>query len=92
MLTNSACIEKHVKFILTITLDYCSLPRVQGNCTEKQPRWYYDTPQRRCMPFYYTGCNGNRNNFISKEACETDCPREVRKYCTCNFFSHCLVL
>lgn len=53
---------------------------MQGNCTEKQPRWYYDTPQKRCMPFYYSGCNGNRNNFIGKEACETDCPKEIRKY------------
>lgn len=72
-------ISSNILHVLTIALDYCSLPRVPGNCTEKQPRWYYDTPQKRCMPFYYSGCNGNRNNFVSRESCETDCPREVRK-------------
>ncbi|XP_018562061.1 papilin [Anoplophora glabripennis] len=59
--------------------DHCSLPRAQGNCTEKLSRWYYDTPEKRCVPFYYSGCNGNQNNFDSKEACENDCPMDIVK-------------
>lgn len=34
------------------------------------------------MPFYYSGCSGNGNNFISREACEADCPKEIRKFIT----------
>ncbi|VEN50612.1 unnamed protein product [Callosobruchus maculatus] len=59
--------------------DHCSLPRAQGNCTDRLSRWYHDTPERRCVPFYYTGCNGNQNNFETKDACEKDCPPEVVK-------------
>lgn len=31
------------------------------------------------MPFYYSGCEGNNNKFISQEACETDCPPDIGK-------------
>lgn len=58
-------------------LDHCSLPRAQGNCTGRESKWYYDTPEKRCLPFYYSGCNGNDNNFDSREACESDCPRDI---------------
>ncbi|KYB26517.1 Papilin-like Protein [Tribolium castaneum] len=59
--------------------DHCSLPRAQGSCTERIPRWYYDMPEKKCLPFYYSGCDGNNNNFNSREACETDCPKEIEK-------------
>lgn len=61
-------------------IDHCSLPKAQGDCTERQPKWYYDTPENRCIPFYYSGCSGNKNNFDSKEACESDCPPEIGKF------------
>ena len=28
----------------------------------------------RCVPFYYSGCTGNENNFESQEECEVVCP------------------
>lgn len=31
------------------------------------------------MPFYYTGCGGNNNNFGSRDACESDCPPKIGK-------------
>lgn len=31
------------------------------------------------MPFYYTGCGGNKNNFESRDACESDCPAKIGK-------------
>ncbi|XP_034936854.1 papilin isoform X2 [Chelonus insularis] len=59
--------------------DYCLLPRTEGNCTEKYPKWYFDPSENRCMPFYYTGCNGNKNNFDTREACELDCPPKIEQ-------------
>lgn len=46
---------------------------------EKQSRWYFDQSENRCMPFYYTGCGGNNNNFESRDACESDCPPKIGK-------------
>ncbi|CAK9814021.1 Ppn [Anthophora quadrimaculata] len=61
------------------TRDSCLLPRAEGNCGEKQSRWYFDPSENRCMPFYYTGCGGNKNNFESRAACETDCPTKIEQ-------------
>ncbi|XP_077270107.1 proteoglycan-like sulfated glycoprotein papilin isoform X5 [Temnothorax americanus] len=59
--------------------DICTLPRAEGTCMEKQSRWYFDQSENRCMPFYYTGCNGNKNNFESRDACESDCPPKIEQ-------------
>ncbi|CAH1111392.1 unnamed protein product, partial [Psylliodes chrysocephalus] len=59
--------------------DYCLEPKAEGNCTDVYATWFYDTPKKSCSPFYYTGCNGNLNNFPSKEACEAQCPPEIEK-------------
>ncbi|XP_014217269.1 papilin isoform X2 [Copidosoma floridanum] len=59
--------------------DSCSLPRTEGNCTDKYSRWYFDQQENRCMPFYYTGCGGNKNNFASRDACESDCPPKIEQ-------------
>ncbi|KAF7386509.1 hypothetical protein HZH68_013641 [Vespula germanica] len=59
--------------------DSCSLPRAEGNCTEKQSRWYFDRSENRCMPFYYTGCGGNKNNFPTIDACTADCPPKIEQ-------------
>lgn len=63
----------------TFHVEHCTLPREKGNCTERLPNWYYDIQKKVCSPFYYTGCNGNQNNFQSKEQCEADCPKDVGK-------------
>lgn len=63
-------------------LDLCALPRAQGNCTQREPLWYFDGSENRCMPFYYSGCDGNNNRFSSREACEADCPTDVGKFTT----------
>ncbi|XP_004530678.1 papilin isoform X3 [Ceratitis capitata] len=59
--------------------DYCSLPKQTGDCSEQHPRWYYSDVDKKCMPFYYTGCGGNKNNFPTQESCEDHCPKEVVK-------------
>ncbi|RXG71265.1 PI-actitoxin-Aeq3a [Armadillidium vulgare] len=44
-------------------IDICTLPKASGLCEETLPRWYFDYTETRCMPFNYTGCDGNANRL-----------------------------
>ncbi|XP_066902314.1 papilin [Halyomorpha halys] len=55
----------------------CSLPREKGTCFEKQPKWYFDFAENKCLPFHYSGCGGNENNFDYREDCEQACPPRI---------------
>lgn len=50
----------------------------EGSCEDGMnstlARWGYHPYSRRCVPFYYSGCTGNENNFESQEECEVVCP------------------
>ncbi|NXN44059.1 WFKN1 protein, partial [Rhinoptilus africanus] len=52
----------------------CLLPMVQGPCQNWEPRWAYNHLLKQCHSFIYGGCEGNTNNFESKETCEDVCP------------------
>ncbi|NXP39083.1 WFKN1 protein, partial [Leiothrix lutea] len=52
----------------------CLLPMVQGPCQNWEPRWAYNHLLKQCHSFVYGGCEGNTNNFESKETCEDVCP------------------
>lgn len=54
--------------------DACALPAVQGPCQGWEPRWAYSPLLQHCHPFEYSGCEGNGNNFESRESCEHACP------------------
>ncbi|XP_077535962.1 uncharacterized protein LOC144148277 [Haemaphysalis longicornis] len=53
--------------------NFCVLPKQEGNCTEYLDRWYYNAEEGRCRQFYYSGCGGNANNFVSSRDCEQMC-------------------
>ncbi|KAJ6638506.1 Papilin, partial [Pseudolycoriella hygida] len=57
----------------------CSLPKETGSCGGRQARWYYSQSDKKCMPFYYSGCDGNKNSFVSQEECEQQCPPQIIK-------------
>ncbi|XP_054847787.1 tissue factor pathway inhibitor 2-like [Eublepharis macularius] len=62
----------------------CQLPVNEGLCKAKLPRWHYDKNTQTCKKFSYGGCQGNANNFRTKEECEQICqminkiPKECR--------------
>ncbi|XP_049281702.1 papilin isoform X3 [Anopheles funestus] len=58
----------------------CQLPMDNGNreCSPYQARYYYNTQTGSCELFTYTGCEGNGNNFHSKEECERSCSTDAR--------------
>ncbi|KAG9347311.1 hypothetical protein JZ751_004878 [Albula glossodonta] len=51
----------------------CSLPSSVGPCTDWTPRYYYDASTSTCIHFWYGGCQGNSNNFPSREECQRIC-------------------
>ncbi|XP_067129548.1 papilin-like isoform X2 [Centruroides vittatus] len=57
--------------------DICKLPQVIGNCYDFKQRWYFDVKRKECKSFYYSGCNGNNNNFGSYHECEKQCGKSV---------------
>ena len=56
------------------SLAVCSLPALQGPCKAYAPRWAYNSQTGQCQSFVYGGCEGNGNNFESREDCEESCP------------------
>jgi hypothetical protein len=59
----------------------CFQPPEPGDCDQQEPRFYYDTAQKRCQEFTYSGCGGNDNRFTSHDECINFCTG-VRK-CSC---------
>lgn len=53
--------------------EICILPKVEGPCLGNFPRWYYDYMDGHCKEFVYSGCQGNRNRFVTKRQCEKIC-------------------
>ncbi|XP_041950160.1 papilin-like [Alosa sapidissima] len=53
--------------------DVCTLPREVGPCFNWISRFHFDYSQRTCTHFWFGGCQGNGNNFLSMEACQRQC-------------------
>ncbi|XP_073712252.1 papilin b, proteoglycan-like sulfated glycoprotein [Misgurnus anguillicaudatus] len=51
----------------------CGLERDAGSCSDWTSRFYFDRSSGSCSHFWYGGCHGNGNNFVSKEECERRC-------------------
>lgn len=51
----------------------CGLSKVVGKCRASIPRWWYNVTDGSCQPFVYGGCEGNGNNYQSKEECLEKC-------------------
>ncbi|XP_056151422.1 papilin [Lampris incognitus] len=55
----------------------CSLPRAAGSCSTWTTRYHYDVITSKCVHFWYGGCHGNNNNFMSRAECQRACPTPV---------------
>nr|XP_054928901.1 papilin-like [Dermacentor andersoni] len=53
--------------------EICILAKEEGRCLSEDRKWYYDYVEGRCKEFVYTGCQGNRNRFNTRDQCERMC-------------------
>ena len=51
----------------------CELPADPGPCEAYMPSWYHNTDTGQCEEFIYGGCQGNDNNFATREECQRAC-------------------
>ncbi|XP_032104814.1 kunitz-type protease inhibitor 2 isoform X3 [Sapajus apella] len=56
--------------------EYCTAKAVTGPCRAAFPRWYFDVERNSCNNFIYGGCRGNKNSYLSEEACMLRCFRK----------------
>ncbi|XP_029586857.1 papilin [Salmo trutta] len=52
----------------------CSLPKAAGSCSGWTGRYFYDVTTATCSHFWYGGCHGNNNNFLTRGDCQSRCP------------------
>ncbi|XP_038648041.1 low-density lipoprotein receptor-related protein 11 [Scyliorhinus canicula] len=52
---------------------YCLASPATGPCEGHFPRWYFDSSSQTCRHFIYSGCQGNRNNFLQELDCKNEC-------------------
>ncbi|XP_046998769.1 papilin isoform X1 [Schistocerca americana] len=77
-LTEAACHQQCLQPGRSREQDICTLkPVVGGECYNYTERWYYDSYEVRCRSFYYNGCGGNENNFLTLQDCENRCEKRI---------------
>lgn len=42
-------------------------------CSNYEPRWFYDQNTQKCVHFWYGGCDGNSNRFLTEAECIEAC-------------------
>lgn len=56
-------------------VDICSKPKNKGQCNNWDIRYFFDKTTGECEKFKFSGCEGNKNNFLTRKECETSCDR-----------------
>ncbi|WKY11925.1 hypothetical protein Q1695_003474 [Nippostrongylus brasiliensis] len=72
-----------------LEVNRCLHPRDPGNCRGQFIRWYWDNERKICDVFTYTGCQGNGNNYASREECLAICHKEATPVVSNDFSNVC---
>ena len=51
----------------------CMSPSERGTCSQSLQRYTFNINMAKCLPFEYSGCEGNLNNFETINECEQVC-------------------
>ncbi|MBN3321556.1 TFPI1 inhibitor, partial [Atractosteus spatula] len=57
--------------------DFCWSRPDRGTCDGSMKRYFFNPKKMRCHAFRYSGCGGNKNNFVSKEDCRKTCMKGI---------------
>ncbi|KAF5270103.1 hypothetical protein FQA39_LY08515 [Lamprigera yunnana] len=71
-------------FDMATAKEVCMQPSEGGYCNRHYNRWYFEPNKLMCVPFVYSGCGGNRNNFLTVQECNEGC-KIVRESVTGSF-------
>lgn len=62
---------------IDVGLPICLLPPMDGDgekiCLAAFYRYFFNKDTGTCEEFFYGGCGGNENNFLTREDCEQTC-------------------
>ncbi|XP_030643102.1 tissue factor pathway inhibitor a [Chanos chanos] len=56
--------------------EFCLSPVQKGHCDGAERRYAYSPKTKRCQLFRYSGCGGNKNNFVLKRHCMKMCTKD----------------
>ncbi|XP_008296194.1 collagen alpha-4(VI) chain-like [Stegastes partitus] len=59
-----------------VSKDICLLKGDAGSCQDYTLMWFYDSKRGVCSRFWYGGCGGNKNRFMTQKECEKLCVRK----------------
>uniref|UniRef100_A0A914XTC4 BPTI/Kunitz inhibitor domain-containing protein n=1 Tax=Panagrolaimus superbus TaxID=310955 RepID=A0A914XTC4_9BILA len=62
-----------VDALARLRVNPCTQEVEEGDCNDAHLRYFYDIKTDTCRLFYYSGCNGNANNFITQNECNQRC-------------------
>uniref|UniRef100_A0A671L2J1 Collagen, type XXVIII, alpha 1b n=1 Tax=Sinocyclocheilus anshuiensis TaxID=1608454 RepID=A0A671L2J1_9TELE len=51
----------------------CLQPLDPGPCRDYVVKWYFDPKANSCAQFWFGGCQGNKNQFDTQQACRKSC-------------------
>ena len=51
----------------------CQMPAATGECRRSLTRYFYNVDTKQCDLFFYGGCYGNKNNFLTQSQCIDEC-------------------
>uniref|UniRef100_A0A1I7X306 Kunitz/Bovine pancreatic trypsin inhibitor domain protein n=1 Tax=Heterorhabditis bacteriophora TaxID=37862 RepID=A0A1I7X306_HETBA len=71
------------------SVNRCLHPKDPGNCRGQFIRWYWDNDRKVCDVFTYSGCQGNGNNYASREECLAICHKEAAPIVVADFSNVC---
>ena len=81
-LTTPQRLSYHALYCAHHADDPCQLEKDSGPCVHNrpQPRYYFDKKSLTCKRFDYLGCHGNKNNFLTEEACTERCQGQCKTF------------
>lgn len=59
--------------------EMCFSPVERGTCDGAERRFAYNPKTKRCEMFLYSGCEGNKNNFLHRRHCIKKCMKHNKE-------------